>query len=186
MQKIARFKLPILVLAISAVAVVAGLYIAGFMPGVGTSTALKQRVEPVSFTEPFVVNLADPSEVHYVKLRIAMELEPMTKDDLLLFTSPPEGGHGSSLDAVTGVTRLAKDPTLRDAAIDVISRFTSDELVTPKGKDDLKHALLVRFDEVAQSNRLPPPKGTREGIAHNPAHPPWNVQDVYFEEFAVQ
>lgn len=186
MQKLLRYRLQIVILVIAAGAAIGGLYIAGVLGG-GHAVAKKVTVEPVALDEPFIINLADTDAVHYMKLSLAVQLEPMTEEEKLAFETAPEAeGHGGGGDAVTGPIRVATDPTLRDAVITTVARFTSKELLTPAGKQELKQALLQSFDAVAQDQAPPaPPKGEK-AATHDPAHPPFHIEKVYFEEYAVQ
>lgn len=199
MKMITKYRLPLIILLIAAIAGGAGLYLAGMIGG-KDAPVQKERLEPIKLgEEPFILNLADTERTAYVKLGLYVELEPMTPEDKLLFEAAPEsGGHGGGgADAITGPKRVSADPTLHDAVIDVTSRFTSDELLTPAGKEDLKEALLERFDKVARDQAPAKPKTAgkhgkaaaakhEEPVHRNPAHAPFHISDVYFTSYAVQ
>lgn len=181
-QKLFRFKLQIFVLAIAAVAAGAGLYIAGIVGPSHEKTVKKLPIEDISFVEPFIVNVAGKDEnLHYIKLRLAVSLEPMAEADHAEFGLVPEKGHGGG-ESVTGKMRLASDATLRDAVNVTVAQFTADDLVTPEGKQRLKKALLTKFAEVA-SDKTPHPLA--DGKGSDAAYAPYHIEDVYFEDFQV-
>lgn len=195
-----KSKLSIVVVALVLVAAAGGLAFGDKLPFVGGPKAPEPKASPadITFEQPFIVNLADADATHYVKLGIAVRLEPMTAHDMHVFDAGglEAGGHGAS--GPTGSELVAKNPALRDAVIRTVARFTSTELLTPAGKNKLTHQLLVEFDHVAQKLTPKPHTGAdgkhkkaKEAAAskheeHNAAQPPYHVQDVMFTEFAVQ
>lgn len=95
--------------------------------------------------ENFVVNLADPEEHRYLRVGIDIGLEHAMESG---------GEHGELPTAL-----------IRDAILTVLSTWTSDELLTPEGKMQLKEKLVS-----ALQKRVP--------------H--LSVQEVYFNDFLVQ
>lgn len=175
-----------LIIIIALVAVIGG-GAAMFLMGGGEDPALTHKVpmEPIALTNPFIINLSDTDASHYVKLSVAIQLEPMVEHDKEVFLHGLDaGGHGGG-SGPTGATRVAEYPPFRDAVIETVARFRSDELLTPEGKDRLREALLDRFEDVAKRDEKLKGKPLKDEV-HDPGLPPFHVHDVYFNEFAVQ
>lgn len=186
MQRVLRYRLQAVILLVAIVVATAGLFLSGAVGG-SSKAKTKVPIEPIAMSEPFIINLADTDSVHYVKLALALQLEPMTEEEKLLFEAEPvsEGHGGGAAQPVTGPVRVAADPTLRDAVINTVARFTAKELLTPAGKEELKRALLRSFDQVAQEQAPHKAQGD-DSKAVDPAHPPFHIENVYFSEYAVQ
>lgn len=198
---IAKYRFVIIVAVIALAAAIAGLYFTGVLGGGSGQPEARRSMEPIAFTEPFIVNLADTDAVHYIKLSVAVQLKPMTESDRAAFLGL---GAKEGASKVTGETKVAMYPPLRDAVIDVVSRYTADELLKPEGKADLKKQLLERFAAVAAVDShnagLDAPKRSASSSkgkkhkdtksqpkpAHDPMEPPYEISDVFFAEFAVQ
>lgn len=175
-----------LIIIIAVVAILGGAGAMMFMGG-GKDPALTRKLpmEPIAFTDPFIVNLADTDNTHYIKLSVAVQVEPMIAADKQVFLhGAASGGHGGG-DKETGATRIAAYPPFRDAVIDVVARFRSDELLSPTGKDRLRQALLDKFEDVAKRDEALEGKPIK-GEVKDPGLPPYHVHDVFFNEFAVQ
>jgi flagellar basal body-associated protein FliL len=142
----------------------------------------KAVLDPVTFTEPFLVNLTDTDSPHYVKLQVSVQLEPMTEADKAMFLKG-KGGEGANVQ--TGVTMLQADPVLRDAVITTVARFNSTTLLSDAGKSKLKKALLADFERVAADEEAAR-GGGKKGAEHDPIEPPYHISNVFFPEFAVQ
>ena len=98
--------------------------------------------------ESFVVNLADPEEHRYLRVGIDLGLEHAMESG---------GGHGEGGELPTAL--------IRDSILIVLSTWTSDALLTPEGKMQLKKKLVSTLQKRV----------------------PWlNVQEVYFNDFLVQ
>ena len=98
--------------------------------------------------ESFVVNLADPEENRYLRVGIDLGLEHAMESG---------GGHGEGGELPTAL--------IRDSILIVLSTWTSDALLTPEGKMQLKKKLVSTLQKRV----------------------PWlNVQEVYFNDFLVQ
>jgi flagellar basal body-associated protein FliL len=85
--------------------------------------------------EPFVVNLADPEENHFLRVGIDLGLEnPISA----------KGGKGGE-----GEVPIAR---VRDCILGVLTTWRSDALLVPEGKQKLKdeivHALRERAPEL--------------------------------------
>lgn len=178
-------KVHIIIATLVVAAAGAGLFFSGLIGG-APEKVHKVSPTPVALGEPsFVVNLADTNDEKYAKISVALELAPMTPEELALFTGAGGGGHGGGATVPPGATAVSTYPKFRDAVIDVTSRFRAAELQTPEGKRDLKKALLVRFEQIAEQDAAAAGK-TPEGEVHNPTHAPFHVMNVYLQELAVQ
>lgn len=176
-----RFIIVLVVLAVLGGGAALVLSGRGFSIGGSKAPATKVVLDPVTFAEPFIVNLSDTDSIAFAKLQIAVQLEPMTKSDKDRFLLDQNGAEGGG-EAKSGETMLASDPVLRDAVVSTVSRFSSQELLTSTGKTKLKQALLASFDHVAAEETARRGKGAD----HDAAAPPYHVSDVLFPDFAVQ
>ena len=101
------------------------------------------RVKSTMHLETFVLNLADPEQRSYLRVGI----------DLGLSTELKTGGDGPPIALV------------RDTILGVLAQGKVDELLTAKGKNQLKEDLL---------------RTLRERV------PELGVEEVYFTEFLIQ
>lgn len=191
LSRLSRFKLPIVVLVIAGVAAAGGLTLAKRMTGGGKEAVAKQPLTPVEFAKPFIINLADTDSMHYIKLSLAVELAPMSADDRKAFEAgvqPEGGGHGESSSGSTGPTLVANDTELRDAVIRTVSQFTSSELLTLRGKEQLERRLLLEFAKLRtdQLNEFSVSGAKGEKPPHNPALPPYDIREVDYSEYSIQ
>jgi flagellar FliL protein len=104
--------------------------------------------------EPLLVNLADPSGSAFLRAGITLEVAD----------APAEKGKEAKNQEAKPQSRDA-DAALRDTALAVLGRETSDQLLTPGGKDRLKSELKAAF------------------VEHNRQ---LQVVDLFFTEFLVQ
>lgn len=97
--------------------------------------------------DPFVVNLADPGGVRYLRVGLS----------LVINGTEEEAKH----------LEESKVPLLRirSAVLDLLSQQMSEHVVTPEGKQELRHAIEERANAVLK---------------------PVEVTDVLFTEFVVQ
>jgi len=93
--------------------------------------------------EPFILNLANHGSEGFFKISLSLELAN---------TSLVE-------------TAKVKTPQLRDAIITLLSAKSSEDLVAPEGKIQLKDEVLLRANEIL-----------REGA----------VRNIYFTDFVMQ
>jgi flagellar basal body-associated protein FliL len=82
-------------------------------------------VKTVLHLEPFVVNLADPEENHFLRVGIDLGL------DAALSGKEGKGGEGE-----VPISRV------RDCVLEVLSSWHSDALLAPEGKEKLKDELV--------------------------------------------
>jgi flagellar FliL protein len=100
--------------------------------------------EGVTFAlEPFVVNLSDPTGTRFLKVSLQLEL-----------AGP----------AVMEKAK-AKTPQIRDAIITLLTSKTSDALISPEGKLQLKDEINIRINQVLGEN---------------------SVKNVYLTDFVMQ
>ena len=128
-----------------------------FISSSGQAAAEEEEAEHAEEVEPevtaflhlenFVVNLADPEEHRYLRVGIDLGLEHAMEG----------GGHEGGSELPTAL--------IRDAILTVLSTWTSDALLTPEGKMQLKKKLVSVLQERA---------------------PQLSVQEVYFNDFLVQ
>ena len=108
--------------------------------------------------DPMLVNLADPRRERYLRVVLVLRVDEAVavKGEKPKEEKPPEKGK---------VVVNEEDVMVRDTALTVLGRDTSDLLLAPDGKDHLKQQL-------------------REALA---AHmQTLKVEDVLFTEFLVQ
>jgi flagellar FliL protein len=121
----------IILIAILGVVVVLGGI--GFMVFKSKGQAKGAKPEKLPTAEmqlgDFVVNLADTSQVRYLKTTIVLEVEGGKAGG---------GGHGESTGA---------DAKIRDAVIQVLSSKTFAQLSAPDGKEKLKKDLIEAVNE---------------------------------------
>ena len=103
-----------------------------------------KAAEGVTFAlEPFVVNLSDPTGTRFLKVSLQLEL-----------TGP----------AVMEKAKT-KTPQIRDAIITLLTSKTSDALISPEGKLQLKDEINIRINQVLGEN---------------------SVKNVYLTDFVMQ
>lgn len=114
-----------------------------YLPGHGGS-AKAATLQPARFIKlnSTVLNLADPSGGSYLRLGVSLALHSKVSD-----------------------TDDATQTVARDLMVTIASSKTSDQLLTPTGKAELKQELLK-----ALQKRLPNA----------------DITDIYFDEFLVQ
>ena len=96
-----------LIIIIALVAVIGG-GAAMFLMGGGEDPALTRKIpmEPIALTDPFIINLSDTDASHYVKLSIAIQLDPMVEADKEMFLHGAGGGGHEGGSSETGATRV--------------------------------------------------------------------------------
>jgi flagellar FliL protein len=138
----------LILIIIIAVAVLAGGAGAFFFFTKSSNKAQKaeetKAAEGVTFAlEPFVVNLSDPTGTRFLKVSLQLEL-----------AGP----------AVMEKAK-AKTPQIRDAIITLLTSKTSDALISPEGKLQLKDEINIRINQVLGEN---------------------SVKNVYLTDFVMQ
>ncbi len=143
-------KLVLLVL-IAGVLVMGGMAV---MKMKGSKAPKKAVVSEVKLEE-FVVNLADVNEPHYLKVSITLEVEGDKP------FGEAEGGHG-------GEASSPEDPKIRDTVIGILTKKNFEQLLTEKGKTELKDELRKGLSAILKD---------KDGS---------KVTEVYFTSFAMQ
>jgi flagellar protein FliL len=110
----------------------------------GKRGPLREEVKATFALEPFLVNLADREEVRFVK----------TTFQLGLAEEPDEKAKNSVVIA-----------SIRDSIISLLSSKTSEQILTPEGKDKLREEIRSRIRSIA---------------------PRMKVLEVYIVDFVVQ
>ena len=82
--------------------------------------------------DPFIVNLADQKEVHYLKAKISLELKGKKITDEMN-------------------KRL---PQIRDIIIELLSSKTYEELATLHGKEHLKNEIMIRLNSILKTGSV--------------------------------
>jgi flagellar FliL protein len=93
--------------------------------------------------EPFVVNLSDSSGARFLKVSLQIE-----------FSSPVLLKHAK-----------AKTHQIRDAIINILTSKTSDMLISPEGKLQLKNEINIKLNQIVGEN---------------------SVKNIYFVDFVMQ
>jgi flagellar protein FliL len=109
-----------------------------------SSGPVREEVKATLALEPFLVNLADKEEVRFVK----------TTFQLGLAQEPSEEAKNSVVIA-----------SIRDSIISLLSSKTSEQILTPEGKDKLREEIRSRIRPIA---------------------PRMKVLEVYIVDFVVQ
>ncbi len=108
------------------------------------SDVRRGEVKSILPLDPFLVNLADKDEIRFLKASFHLGLEEKSS----------EGG---------------RDPVstagMRDTIISILSSKTSDQILTPEGKDRLREEIKTRLHEIA---------------------PGMKIREVFIVEFVVQ
>ncbi len=101
---------------------------------VQASAPTKTVVKSTLGLEPFLVNLADKGEVRFVKASFRIGLAGEKEAD-----------------------ELGKDPVftaaVRDAIISLLTAKTSDQILTPEGKEALRREILTRVNMLMPSGK---------------------------------
>ncbi len=109
-----------------------------------SSAAKKGEIKSTLPLEPFLVNLADKEDVRFLKATLQLGLAEKAGEE-------------------------AKDPVsiaaMRDAIISILSSKSSDQILTPEGKDKLREEIRARLSTVA---------------------PKMKIQEIFIVEFVVQ
>ncbi|MCE5324264.1 flagellar basal body-associated FliL family protein [bacterium] len=119
----------IMIVVIGVVVLLGGI---GFMMFKMKGNSAAKVEKPPTMEMPlgdFVVNLADTSQVRYLKTTVILEVEGAKASG---------GGHGESSEP---------DARIRDAAIEVLSSKTFAQLSQPDGKDKLKKDIIKAVNE---------------------------------------
>jgi flagellar basal body-associated protein FliL len=176
-----KLKLPIII-ALVAVAAIAGLYMSGMIGGTSNGVVKKHVVAPVPLGQDFTVNLSDGSGADFAVVNVALQLEPMGEQEWSEWSGANAGGHGGSGEA-PGPMALASYPKFADAINATTSTFSAQQLKSPEGKLELKQALLQKFAEIAEQDAADYKAGARE---EGHVSPPFHVMDVFFPKYVIK
>jgi flagellar FliL protein len=134
-----RGRLPIILIIVAFLVVCLGIGAFTFTK-MGKKGKAHSKVEKPPEVYPwklqeFVVNLADVSEPHYLKVNITLEMEG----------KPPKGEEGGS---------NPEEAKVRDTIIMVLSRKTYFSLISEKGKMQLKNELKTALNSVLHEGKV--------------------------------
>ncbi|MCW2926027.1 MAG: hypothetical protein JWM98_3431 [Thermoleophilia bacterium] len=174
-----KSKLPLI--AVALVVVGAVLYMTVLHKPSGPTK--KHMLEPITLSEPFVVNLSDTDDERLVSMNVAVQLEPM--DDAHFAAFEGEKGHGGGAGPTPGELKVSTYPKFRDAVITELTSTSYSTLHTLPGQKAFKTALLGRFDEIAEVDAAEL-KSSAEGSDPTHLGPPYHVVDVTFTKLALQ
>jgi flagellar FliL protein len=98
---------------------------------------LKDKIEGpiVSLGDPFIVNLADPGSLNFVKLDVSVLVDNQT---------PLEA---AAAEGAAEAPKLEEWIEIRDMVIDVINSHSSAELATPEGRHEAKEQIITTINE---------------------------------------
>jgi len=137
----------------------------GRLPAQGAAAAAKTetaKADPpktrMLLLDPLLVNLADTGGTGYLRLVVALRIEepPPVKGEKPKEEKPPEKGK---------VVVNEDEARIRDAALTVLGRETSERLLAPDGKVHLKEELSAAFAKEV---------------------PDMKITDILYTEFLVQ
>ncbi len=111
--------------------------------------------------ENMVVNLADPGGNRYIQVGLTLQLQ----------------------DSATGEAVKAFMPSIRSQVLLLLSRSTSEEVLSAEGKEKLGKDIIAAVSEVMG---YPVPKEAAEGEGKKKRGPASPVQAVLFSSFIVQ
>lgn len=123
----------------------------GAVPAASSSAPVKTHMVAL---EPLLVNLSDPSGSAFLRAGITLEI-----------ADPAHEKEKEAKGAEAGAQSKEADAALRDTALTVLGRETSDGLLAENGKDRLKTELKAAFAEHDREVK---------------------VVDLFFTEFLVQ
>jgi flagellar FliL protein len=103
---------------------------------------LKDKIEGpiVSLGDAFVVNLADPGGMNFVKLDVSVMVDNLTPLEAA-------GAHGA-----VGAPKLEETTEIRDLVIDVINSHSAAELASPEGRHEAKEEIIKTINEKARKS----------------------------------
>ena len=124
----------------------AGYYLirSGKIPGLPGAKTVEAATEPLPLPthlvvlDPLLVNLADPDGRAYLRVSLTLRIEgkPLAKGEKPAEEAPAKGKVANEFEAAE-----------RDAALSVLGRQTSGDLLAENGKEQLKQHLKSAFAE---------------------------------------
>lgn len=121
-------KLPLLIIVAALVLMLLGTCVFVCKPKGASKNGHKEPAEPAVSVAlgDFVVNLADQTQVRYLKTNVVLEVQG--------HVAAKSGGHGGG--------DSAPDPKVRDAVIQVLSSRRMADLAGSEGKESLKKDII--------------------------------------------
>ena len=114
----------------------------GKLPMGGTRTIEVTKIEPVATKlvamDPLLVNLADEGGRSYLRIALTLRVE-----------DPPPDKNAKTAEAKPekGPPKNENEAAERDAALTVLGKETSEQLLAPEGKEEMKTLLKQAFRE---------------------------------------
>jgi flagellar FliL protein len=134
-KKKRKWLLPIIIIAVIAIAGGIGAFIFFTKPGddnVATKETKKVEEGAMFALEPFVVNLADPAGMRFLRTVTYLELA----------------------DPAITETAMARTPQIRNAIIMILTVKTPVEVIIPEGKMQLKNEIKTAVNEILGENAV--------------------------------
>jgi len=130
-------KMKLIIIALAAVILIAGVAVVMFKMKSAKHGGKPEKKEVVKVEYPlgdFTVNLADESQIRYLKTSIVLEISQEAADAL------KTGGKEAAKDA-------AAPAPIRDAVIQVLSSHTFNDLLKAEGRTKLKEEIIKAVNE---------------------------------------
>ena len=130
-------KMKLIIIALAAVILIAGVAVVMFKMKSAKHSGKPEKKEVVKVEFPlgdFTVNLADESQIRYLKTNIVLEITEEAAEAL-----KGEGGEGEG--------EAAAPAPIRDAVIQVLSSHTFSDLLKAEGRTKLKEEIIKSVNE---------------------------------------
>jgi flagellar FliL protein len=132
-------KMKLIIIALAAVILIAGVAVVMFKMKSAKHSGKPEKKEVVKVEFPlgdFTVNLADESQIRYLKTSIVLEITEEAAEAL-----KGEGGEGG------GEGEASAPAPIRDTVIQVLSSHTFNELLKAEGRTKLKEEIIKAVNE---------------------------------------
>lgn len=130
-------KMKLIIIALAAVILIAGVAVVMFKMKSAKHSGKPEKKEVVKVEFPlgdFTVNLADESQIRYLKTSIVLEITEEAAEAL-----KGEGGEGEK--------EAGAPAPIRDAVIEVLSSHTFNDLLKAEGRTKLKEEIIKAVNE---------------------------------------